>query len=232
MKSYVQKRKPYRTRKQQDTRLKWCKEHVDWSEQAWRNVVFSDESHFEILNRKNRTYVRRTPTEKDKPFSFQTRSKRGGGSVSVWGCVSAEGVGPLDFYDGRLNAASYTKLISQSLPSYLAESFDSNSQDIIFMQDNAPCHRAKSTKKWFKDNNISLLDWPPACPDINIIENIWKDIDQSLHKYPISNKEQLRCAIEDIWSKYTKEQCVNLVNSIPRRIKRIIKARGGNVSRY
>ena len=43
----------------------------DWNFSDWKNVIFSDESHFEVFNRKNRSYVRRLPSESDKPFCFR-----------------------------------------------------------------------------------------------------------------------------------------------------------------
>ena len=62
---------------------------------------------------------------------------------------------------------------------------------------------------------IPVLHWPQTCPDFNPIENIWKDIDQQLQNFHLSNREQLREAIEDIWSKYPQAQCQKLVNFIP-----------------
>lgn len=100
--SYTQKRCPYRNNKQIRKRLEWCRKHADWNQKQWNHVAFSDESHFEVINRKNRVFVRRTAEECDKPFSFQTRQQGGGGTVSVWGCISAAGVGPLVPYEGRL----------------------------------------------------------------------------------------------------------------------------------
>ena len=46
---------------------------------------------------KNRSFVRRLRSEADKPFSFRTRIQGGGGSVSVWGAITVEGVGSLAF---------------------------------------------------------------------------------------------------------------------------------------
>ncbi len=32
--------------------------------------------------------------------------------------------------------------------------------DIIFQQDLAPAHTAKSTKSWLNDHGVTVLDWP------------------------------------------------------------------------
>ena len=53
MVSYVVPRKPRITPAQRYTRDPWCDEHLSWSENDWSNVVFTDESNYEILNQKN-----------------------------------------------------------------------------------------------------------------------------------------------------------------------------------
>ena len=59
MVSYIAPRKPRITPAQRRTRVVWCYEHLSWSVNDWSNVVFTDESNYEILNRKNRIYIRR-----------------------------------------------------------------------------------------------------------------------------------------------------------------------------
>ena len=46
--------------------------------------------------------------------------------------------------------------------------------DLIFMQDNAPIHTAKKVKEWFEERGIRVTDWPPYSPDLNPIEHTWK----------------------------------------------------------
>ena len=56
-------------------------------------------------------YVRRFPSEANKPFCFQPRIQE----ISVWGAMTAKGVGPLVFYDGRINSRSYINIIKPVL---------------------------------------------------------------------------------------------------------------------
>ena len=57
--SYIAPRKPRTTPIQRQNRLMWCYDHLNWSINDWSNVIFSDESNFEVLSRKNRIFIRR-----------------------------------------------------------------------------------------------------------------------------------------------------------------------------
>ena len=69
MTSYIAPTKPRITPKQRRARIDWCNEHLSCSIPDWSKVIFSDESNYEVLNRKNRIYFRRFRTG-------QTRSER------------------------------------------------------------------------------------------------------------------------------------------------------------
>ena len=75
--SYILPRKPRITPSQKRNRLQWCYEHLDWSVKDWSNVIFSDESNYEVLNRKNRTYIRRFRNDRTR---FEHRKN---GSIKV-----------------------------------------------------------------------------------------------------------------------------------------------------
>ena len=57
--SLILPRKPRITPSQKRNHLQCCYEHLDWLVKDWRNIIFSDESNYEVLNRKNRIYIRR-----------------------------------------------------------------------------------------------------------------------------------------------------------------------------
>jgi hypothetical protein len=107
-----------------------------------------------VLNRKNRTLVRRLQTEKDEPFNFTPRVQGGGGSVRVWGCMAAGARAPLVFYSGRVNGAAYINIIKDELSMFIDNAFDRHTNEVWFMHDNPPAHRSGFTNKWFEDNKI------------------------------------------------------------------------------
>ena len=77
--SYILPRKPRITPSQKRNHLQWCYEHLDWSVKDWSNIIFSDESNYEVLNRKNRIYIRRFCNDRTRFEISQKRVHKGGG---------------------------------------------------------------------------------------------------------------------------------------------------------
>ncbi len=104
------------------------------------------------------------------------------------------------------------------------------SSDSYFQQDNAPCHKAQIISDWFleHDNELTLLKWPPRSSDCNPIEHLWDVVEREIRIMDVNptNLQQLRDAIMSIWTKISEECFQNLVESMPRRIKAVLKAKG------
>ncbi len=102
------------------------------------------------------------------------------------------------------------------------------SSDGYFQQDNAPCHKAQIISDWFleHDNEFTLLKRPPQSPDLNPIEHFWDVVEREIHI--MTNLQQLRDAIMSIWTKISEECFQHIVESKPRRIKAVLKAKGGS----
>ncbi|CAF1405644.1 unnamed protein product [Adineta ricciae] len=201
-KCYTTKRKPLRTPDQIKQRLKFAKDHKHWLKE-WQNIIWSDEAHFEVVNRKNRTLVRRLQSESNEPFNFVPRVQGGGGSGSVWGCMSGGARGPIVVYTGRLNGPAYVKVIEEALPMFIENTFDASNNNWAYMHDNAPAHRSKYTADWFENNHINILEWPSNSPDMNPIENVWDYMDKELRKLKPTNVAQLQEMLGKLWRGFT-----------------------------
>ena len=82
MVSYVAHKKLRIAPAQRCTRVDWCYEHLSWSVNDWPNVVFTDESNYEILNRKNRMHIYVVFDMSATRFErSQQRVGRGGGGL-------------------------------------------------------------------------------------------------------------------------------------------------------
>ena len=92
-----------------------------------------------------------------------------GGSVMVWGAIGRNGKLDLQLVQSWMNAVRYREMLDRA--DLVDEGKRVYEERWTFMQDNAPIHVTNSSKKFFEDHNIALLDWPAYSPDLNPIEN-------------------------------------------------------------
>ena len=96
----------------------------------------------------------------------------------------------------------------------------------ILQEDNDPKHVSKLCNDWKSQNNIQVLPWPSASPDLNPIENVWSFIKFKISKKKIKSIRQLKREILNIWNGFEITYAQNLVNSMKNRISSCISSDG------
>ena len=95
-------------------RLKWCRERRCWTIEQWKNM-WSDESNFELINRKSNIAVKRMAHEKYFARYIRLTVQSGGGSIGIWSCFNYKGVGMCQTYTRRINSRIYAEVLENNL---------------------------------------------------------------------------------------------------------------------
>jgi transposase len=227
LKSCFAKKRPMISTTNKTKRLLFARNHINKPLEFWKHVIWSDESKFELFNKKRRLRVWRKSDEGLQDRHLQPTMKHGGGNIMVWGCFSWFGVGNLTQVNGIMTADGYIDILCENLEeSMLKMGLEGN---YTFQQDNDPKHTAKKTRAFFRSTRIKCMEWPPQSPDLNPIENLWAILDNKVDKSGVTNKQAYFAALQKAWNDLDPQHLRNLVESIPKRLQLVIEAKGGHI---
>ena len=210
-------------------RLVFARAHQHWTVEDWKRIVWSDETKINRLGSDGREYTWIRDGMARNQSHYKGTVKFGGGSLMFWGCMMADGVGYGCQIEGNMDAETYTGILRDYMLSSL-EYYEKDSGDIVFQQDNDPKHTSQLAKKWFSDNSIEVMEWPAQSPDLNPIEHLWVHLKWKLKQYVTEPKSihELWTRVDKEWNAIEPEICLGLIESMPRRISAVIRAKGGN----
>ncbi|GBO18416.1 Transposable element Tcb2 transposase [Araneus ventricosus] len=156
-----------------------------------------------------------------------------GGPIMVWGVFSWQFLGSLVLVPTSLNAIQYVELMGDHLHPFMLYCHPHGNG--AFQQDNCTSHRSRLATAWLDEHSsdFSVMNWPPRTPDLNSIEHLWDILEKGVkaHHTTPATLTELWTALADIWQAIPVERFRKLVESMPRRVAAVIKARGGQ-TRY
>jgi hypothetical protein len=106
-------------------------------------------------------------------------------------------------------------------------------ENFLFMDGNARPHMARIVVRYLEQVGIRLLPWPVNSPDLNPIEHVWDFLGKRMRRRQPRPEtlNGLRVALQEEWAQIPQDYIATLIQSMPNRLRDVIRARGGN-TRY
>lgn len=153
----------------------------------------TNESKYNIFESDGRCNVCRKAGRELDEVNLKGTVKHGGGSVMVWGCMSAAGVGSLVSVEGKMNHVQYIRIMEENLvPSVEKLGIQDT---FIFSQDNDPKDTAKNTRLYLLNKAERQIKTPAQSPDLNPIEHLWAHLETQIRKRQIRIRDDLKAAL-------------------------------------
>jgi Transposase/DDE superfamily endonuclease len=206
-------------------RLSFAHGYERWTEEEWCRVLFADVKTFEGKGSHGQVWVRR-PVGQAANAEYSVAHKPHPVAVPAWGCFSAKGPGYMAMFDGSLDAAGLRDIFRDYLLPTVKEHFGEGA-DWWLLHDNDPGrHKSQVLKTFMHNNYVRPLDFPPYSPDLNPIENVWKEMDLRMASTQADTKDELEDLVANTWATLTPDYCAGLARSMVKRIAQVIERNG------
>lgn len=245
--------KPSLMQRHRQARLEFARGHKDWSVEDWAKVIWSDETRFNMYTPDGCGWVRRPLGKRYDQRYIKGTVKYGAGSLMAWGnvkkffeyviknsgCFTRDCKGPLVRINGIMNAPMYRDILAEYLLPFARDRIGEN---FIFQQDGDSKHMSQMMTGhrrklpdgrrvviggWFRENRVPLMKWPALSPDLNPIESLWAIVKRKLRGNRFRTKDELWEAVKEAWGAIPLDNLISLIDSMPRRIQSVIRAKGG-----
>ena len=203
-------------------RLEWCQRRIEENE-TFDDVIFTDESRIEL-----RDVARKSFRKVGQPLVRRKKGKHPY-SLLVWAGISRRGATQILLFNGIMNSIWYQEEIlkTQFLPFVNFVYPDGHR----LYQDNDPKHVSKSTKAFMENQGINWWASPAESPDINPIENLWKEMKDLCAKERPKGKDDLVAAVLKFWETVTPEKCNRYIDHV-KKVLPVVVEKGGDVTGF
>ncbi|GFW58464.1 transposable element Tc3 transposase [Trichonephila clavipes] len=177
----------------------------------------SDSRRLTIWRERGTRFEQRNITERNH---FPSRG------VMVWAGIMMDGRTNLHFFDtGSVIAQRYRYEV---LEPYACLFRAAASPDFLFMDDNAPCHRAVLIDDSLEKENFQRKSWPANFPDLNPIEHVWDMLGRQITalSHPPSSVAELKKALQEAWKRLSLQLIHHLIASMVNRCAACLAVRG------
>ncbi len=92
----------------------------------------------------------------------------------------------------------------------------------VFQHDNDTKHAARATKEWLRKKHFKVLEWPSQSPDLNPIENLWRELKLCVAQRQPQNPIDPEKTCMEEWVRIPAAVCANLVQNYRNRLTAVI----------
>jgi hypothetical protein len=104
---HVWRTKPFLSKIYREKRRAWAKEHINWTVDDWKRVIFLDKSKFMLFKSDGHQYCWIKPRQALDDRFVKKSIKHGAGNIMVWGCITGRGMGRLHRIEGIMRGPDY-----------------------------------------------------------------------------------------------------------------------------
>ena len=233
--NYIKQKKPFLTEENREERVSMAQEWKTFTKEDWERTTCSDEKMFgqDKTGHKLRVWL-------PYPAPFNERRMLpvhpfGGIHVRIWAAIYSKGFLAYELYEEPLTAKSYIGILKRNLLKKAKETFK-GLEEWTFQQDNASYHVTDDVFDFLEEKSIHVLHWPSRSPDLNLIENVWTQMQREMTGSNPQTVEDLRGEIKRVIDKMNAEESSthyfhNLYESMPKRVEEVLAAHGAPINR-
>ena len=191
-----------------------------WTDEQWDCVHFRDDSKFKLFGCDWRRFVRRSSKEGYSPLCTKSSVKFGGGSVMMFGMISAAGTGHT--LHSKINATVYKEILKKHVVPNLRTAIN---QPAVFMQDNARVTQRSLLRHFFLRRMLLLWSGQLKANYMNPIENVWKLQNERTKEKNPRNVEGLWTNLKGEWEKISVDECKTSIRWYSKRYRAGIESK-------
>jgi len=98
-----------------------------------------------------------------------------------------------------------------------------------FQQDNATPHTAGTSRDWFHNHDIDVIEFPPWSSDLNPAENLWNDLKRRVYAHHPKTMEELEHWIKVEWEATDLSFISHICLNMPERLQHVITNKGHKI---
>ena len=214
------------TRLHKQAHLHWTQDHVNFTENDWDPVLFTDESWYCLDFTDRRARVRRRRGERFQDANISEHDRYGGGSIMVWAGNSRGR--RTDLHIVTRTMMTGVRYRDEILDVYVRPYAGTIRPQFILMEDNARPHRARVVQDYLQQETIVRMYWPACSHDVNPIEHVWNMLQLAILRRSVQPRTlvELGNALTEEWNNLEMAAIQRLIGSMIA----VIASRGSHTS--